>query len=82
MKVVAKPIEVIAVFKSSGQIEPFKFKYQDRAIKVDKIIEKKVEKLAGQPQEIFLCQSAVCDTEKLYEIKYDILSHSWLLWKF
>jgi hypothetical protein len=69
---------MIAVFDVNGDIKPFKFKYKDKKIKVEKIIDIKEEKLAGNRRLVFVCRT---DRKDIYELKYEIDSHKWFLFK-
>lgn len=79
MKVLNEPIDMIAVFKSNlGQITPFKFKYKDMTIKVEKIVKTYEEKLAGNRRIVFVC---IHNNKDIYEIKYEIDTLKWFLFK-
>ncbi|HCQ88944.1 MULTISPECIES: hypothetical protein [unclassified Clostridium] len=84
MKVVAQPIDMVAWFDSDGEIHPVKFRIVDETtevVKINKIICKEKEKLAGNLMIIFRCQSIINNKEKIYEIKYDLNSCKWILFK-
>lgn len=86
MKVVAKPIEVVAWFTADGVPHPARFRYCDEdganeVIKIDKIIYKDREKLAGNEMIKFVCQSEIDGISKLFEIKYELKTCKWMLFK-
>ena len=81
MKVVARPIDVIACFALDGAPTPLRFKYDDRVIKIDRVISKQLEKLAGNNMFVFTCQSCISGQERVYEIKYELRSCKWMLFK-
>jgi hypothetical protein len=86
MKVVAKPIEVVSYTDSKGDIRPIKIRIQNEeegttVIKVDKVLHKDKEKLAGNPMLIFRCQSIIDEVERQFELKYDLQSCRWMLFK-
>ncbi|ERK31538.1 hypothetical protein [Clostridium intestinale] len=86
MKVIAKSIDVIAWFTESGEPSPIRFrmKNEDQSttiIKVDKVIFKEKEKLAGNPMLVFRCQSMINKINKIYELKYEIQTCKWTLFK-
>lgn len=86
MKVVNMPIEMIAWFTDSGIINPVKFRFlgqdkENNTVKVDRIITKSQEKLAGNRMMVFLCQSIISGIERKYEIKYEIDTCKWVLFK-
>lgn len=76
MKVVAKPIEMICWFNNQG-ICPIRFRIPEddgsnKVIKVDKVVNKHIEKLAGNMMWIFECQSNIDGYERQYQLKYDL----------
>lgn len=88
MKVLMKPIEMIAWFTRDGKPNPIRYKivkeYEDGdniIINVDRIITRAEEKLAGNRMIVFKCQSVFDGTEKLYELKYEINTCKWFLYK-
>ena len=85
LKVVAKPIEVVAWFDKIGTVHPVRFRIvQDEettTVIIDKIINQIEERLAGVYMLVFTCQSLINCKEKIYEIKYEITTHKWILFK-
>ena len=85
LKVVAKPIQMIAWFNKDGSINPLKFKLDEdevKVIKIEKILKREKERLAGSIMEKFVCSSCINGEEKLYEIKYDSSTYKWILFKY
>lgn len=78
MKFLNHPIDMIAVFDAEGKIVPFKFKYKDKAVKVEKIMKSYEEKLAGNKRIVFVCMH---NGKDIYELKYELDSHKWFLFK-
>ena len=86
MKVVAKPIDAIVVFKGKGHPLPYKFRYTDsdgesREIFVGKILYVDERRLAGVDMLVYECQSMIEDTESRYQLKYYIPKCKWELFK-
>ncbi|WP_434510107.1 hypothetical protein [Desulfitobacterium sp. AusDCA] len=85
MKILMKPIEMVARFSQDGIPHPVKYKvtFEDKpiVIQIDKILFKTEEKLAGNRMIIFRCQSEINGILKLYELKYEIQTMKWILWK-
>ena len=86
MKVLAKPIEMIAWFENQGNINPVRFRMEDennnyKTIKIDRVLFKEKEKIAGNHMIVFKCSSVIDGVEKVYEIKYEIDSCKWILFK-
>jgi len=85
MKVLMHPIEIIAWFSCEGVPRPLRFKilYNNRAtvIKVDKVIFKTEEKIAGNKMLIFRCQSVIDGRLRDFELKYEYSTCRWFLYK-
>lgn len=85
MKVLAKPIEMIAWFTEGGVPTPVKFKINSEnppvIVKIDKVISKVVEKFAGNNMYLYRCQSIIDNMERVYELKYELKTCKWMLYK-
>ena len=82
MKVVAKPIQMIAWFNKDGSINPIKLEEDgDKVIKVDRVLKAEQERLSGCIMEKFTCSSCINGVEKIFELKYDSKSYKWILFK-
>lgn len=86
MKVLAKPIEMIAWFDFKGRIHPIRFRLIDeegkyKIISIKSIQERKKEKLAGNLMQVFLCRGIVQDKEVLFELKYEKDTDQWTFFK-
>lgn len=83
MRTLAKPIQMIAWFDSSGKVNPIKFKLEQdedsKVIIINKVINRELEKLAGNVMWKFTCISIVDGIEKIYKIKYDLIQGKWFL---
>ncbi|HEY8805926.1 MAG TPA: hypothetical protein VIM42_12640 [Clostridium sp.] len=86
MKVLALPIEMVSYTDNKGTIKPIRFRMQIddepmQVIKIDKVIVKDTEKFAGNIMIVYKCQSLIDDDIKLFEIKYEITTCKWILYK-
>ena len=85
MKILAKPIKVIAAFDEKGALIPRRFKIEEeglwRLINVDKIISTESVRPAGMDALVFLCQSEIRGALRQYELIYRIKAHQWELYK-
>jgi hypothetical protein len=86
VKVIAKPIEVISYTDNNGQLRPLRFriKLENEAlkvIKVDKVVVREREKLAGNNMISFRCQSLVDNVQIIFELKYEMNTCKWILFK-
>ena len=86
MKVLAKPVEMVSWTDEQGNIKPIRFKIYNKdesisVIKVDKVISVVNEKLAGNFMRVYTCQSVIKGAERLYELKYELSTCRWILYK-
>lgn len=86
MKIIAKPIEVVSYTSNKGDVRPLRFRIQGeddlvKVVKIDRIITKETEKLAGNPMLVFRCQSLIDNVQKQFEIKYELQTCKWILFK-
>ena len=86
MRILMQPIEMIAWFTQEGTPNPLRYKLisDDAAsvvIKVDRVVTRSEEKLAGNRMILFRCQSEVNGLLKLYELKYELNTCKWYLYK-
>lgn len=86
MKVVAKPIEMVAWFEDGGRVNPVRFRIKGeeeilRVIKINKVLKRETEKLAGNLMQIFTCTSVINGRETIFELKYEISTCKWILFK-
>lgn len=80
------PIEMIASFSENGVPTPLKFRIKaideaNSVIKVSRVIQIDKEKIAGNAMYVFKCQSIINEFEKIYELKYELSSCKWILYK-
>lgn len=81
MKVVAAPIQMIVWFDTNGTPNPIRFKYNSSVIKINKVVSVVLEKLAGNNTYVFTCRAEVGGEEKMLEIKYELRTCRWMLFK-
>ena len=86
MKVVAKPISMVAWFDAKGMPHPVRFKIEDEesedvVIKIGRVVTQDREKFCGNHMLIFNCQSVINGAEKMYQIKYELGTCKWILFK-
>jgi len=86
MKIVAKHIEVVSWTDIAGNINPVRFKIikedgSNSVVKIDKVICVDKEKLAGNNMRVYKCQSVINGADRLYELKYELSTCRWVLFK-
>lgn len=85
MKVLMRPVEMVARFSQDGTPRPVKyqvtFEGEPVVIQVDQILFKAEEKLAGNRMLVFRCQSLINGLLKIFELKYELNTCRWFLYK-
>jgi len=84
LEIVAKPIGVTSLFDKYGIPRPYDFNFENEkgkniSVRVDKVIDRHMEKLAGNDMIIFTCQTFGVDRVKEYVIKYELNTCKWML---
>jgi hypothetical protein len=76
---------MISLTEPDGSARPLRFQVEGRdgitVIKIDSIISKQEEKLAGNRMLVFSCQSVIGDIQRRFELKYEITTCKWYLYK-
>lgn len=86
MKVLRKPIEAIVLFDLEGNPIPIKFRYLNDekelvTVKVDKIIKKDLDRFAGNRMIRFTCQSHIGNQLKPFEVRFEVDTSRWFIYK-
>ena len=86
MKVIAKPIEMLAWFDNDGAPHPVKFKITNKdesesIIKINRVIKTSEERLAGNRMLIYHCMGVIGEKEREIEIKFELSTCKWILFK-
>jgi len=86
VKLMRKPIEVIAWFDFEGNAVPIRFRYEDesrelRVVKINRIIKKDKNNFAGNSMMRYTCETSDNGVIKVFELRYDIDSLRWYLHK-
>jgi len=50
-------------------------------IKIDKVISVDKEKFAGNDMLVYKCQSVINEVDRIYQLKYEIITCKWMLFK-
>ena len=85
MKIIAKPVQMIAAFDEKGFPTPLRFKVEEDGasfvVKVGKIVSFETVRPAGMDAIVFRCQSEIRGVMKQYELIYRVKPHQWELYK-
>jgi hypothetical protein len=86
MKVLARPVDMVCWFEKTGIPHPVRFKVVNEdesevVIKVNKVLTLDKERLAGNNMLVFKCQSVINNTQRVFELKYELGTCKWILFK-
>ncbi|WP_170932611.1 hypothetical protein [Desulfosporosinus sp. FKB] len=81
MKVVMAPIEMIAWFDIPGTPRPIRFRHDGNVVKVEMIKRISEEKIAGNRMRIYDCQSEIHGLMRQFQLKYELNTCKWFLYK-
>ncbi|NLN64973.1 MAG: hypothetical protein GX144_06130 [Clostridiaceae bacterium] len=86
MKILMRAVDMICCTNKDGVITPIKFRITDedkkyRIIRIDRILSRKEEKLAGNRMLVFAVQSIIRGIEYRFEMKYEFTTCKWFLYK-
>lgn len=86
MKIVMKDIEIIAWFKKDEYPIPLRIRLQDEdlenvVIPIENILFSEMEKYAGNRMILYRCKSIINNRERLFELKFEIDTWKWYLYR-
>jgi hypothetical protein len=85
MRIIRKPIDVIAIFKRGEQPVPARVRMevdgQEIVAKVDRIIKIQRVKNVGKGEIVYTCQSRINSVDRIYELKFLLDVIEWSLYK-
>lgn len=81
MKIIFEPVEMVAKFDTLGNPTPARFIYYGKVIDVEQVVSVAEEKLAGNRMKLFVCQSEIDGRMTRFELKYELQTMKWILWK-
>ena len=83
MNKISKTVEMVAWFDDKGKINPVKFRVKEdedtKVIKINRVLNREYERIAGNPMWKFTCSSIIDGIESNYNLKYDLMNCKWLL---
>ena len=85
MKVVLKNIEMVSWFDTDGTPHPVKFRMNEDGervvVNIKRVIKANKERTMGFNIWCFTCQSIISNSEKIFEIRYELETCRWILYK-
>lgn len=72
---------MVAKFDMMGNPTPARFAYEGKVIDIEQIVSVAKEKIAGNRMKLFVCQSEIEGKLRRFELKNELQTCKWILWK-
>lgn len=86
LKALNLPVEMISLCAADGKLYPLRFRYEDdgqrlQTVKVNKVLTAKEINYVGVQGLLFICKAFNGDQEILFELRYTVKTHNWVLFR-
>ena len=86
MQALNMPIEMISLASVDGELKPLRFRYEDsrhqlHTVHIKEILVTKEINFVGVQSYLFVCKAILRDKELLFELRYTIKNHRWVLFR-
>ena len=80
------PIQMLCCCNADGDLQPLRFRFEDAAhllhtVQICEILDCRKTEYVGIEAFFYLCRALLDGAEKLYELKYTIHSHKWVIFR-
>ena len=78
------PVEILTVCGTDGRLQPLRFRLEDgehrlHTVSVKKVLSVKEVQYVGIEALVYLCRAAFLGRERLFELRYTVSTHRWVL---
>lgn len=85
-KIANIPVQLISSCSTLGDLTPLRFRYENEehslsTVNIDAVLSIKENQYNGIHEIIYTCQAALNGTVHLFELKYNVSSHKWLIFR-
>ncbi|MCR4963239.1 MAG: hypothetical protein K6B40_05095 [Firmicutes bacterium] len=79
-----QPVQMLSLHDVDGRLQPLRFRYEDErhvlhTVSIQEILSAKEIYYAGIQGLQYLCRADISHRERLFELRYLIKSHRWIL---
>lgn len=80
------PVQVIVHCDAQGELRPLRFRYEDKnhqlhTVHVEQVTDSRKVEFVGIEAMLYLCRARQEGKEHLYELKYTVQTHKWVLYR-
>lgn len=84
--VVNIPVQLISSCSTLGELTPLRFRYENEehmlsTVNIDHVLSMKENQYNGITEIIYTCQAYLDKTMHLFELKYTVTSHRWMIFR-
>lgn len=78
------PVKVLSVCDAGGEITPIRFRlettdHQLHTIHITQVVSRQAVQYVGIEAFVYLCKAVMEERERLFELRYTVRSHKWVL---
>jgi hypothetical protein len=78
------PVQMLAVCGADGALRPVRFRFEDgdralRTVRIDQVLSSREIQYVGVEALSFLCRAVLGDREHIFELRYTLRTHRWVL---
>lgn len=87
MNALNAPVEMIATCSPEGELRPARFRVRGKdgdmiTVRIRRIRDREEIPLFGIESFRFVCTGLIADRERVFELRYNVRCHRWVLWRF
>lgn len=87
MNALNMPVEMIATCSPEGELRPARFRVKGEdggltTVRIRRIRDREHIPYTGVEAYRFVCSAVIGDRERVFELRYSVREHRWVLWKF
>ncbi len=80
------PVQVLACCGANGEITPLRFRFEDGAhmlhtVKILEVMDSRKIEYVGLEAFCYLCKAEAGGREKVFELRYTVRTHRWVLFR-
>lgn len=80
------PVQVLVHCEAGGELKPLRFRYEDgghavHTVRIDQITDTRKSFFVGMEAIHYICKGKDEEREHLYELKYTVGTHKWVLFR-
>jgi len=78
------PVQMLSVCGADGKMLPIRFRFEDeehlmQTVSIDRVLSSNEVRYVGIEAVVFLCRAALGAKERLFELRYTLRTHRWVL---